>query len=248
MLTLDDGAEIWWEASGNEHGAPAVWLHGGPGSGAGESYRRRFDPEHWMIVSLDQRACGRSRPLATDLGFDLATLTTQRMVADLEELRTHLHIDQWLVSGGSWGTTLALAYAEEHPDRVTSLVLSAVTTSARQEIEWISERVGRIFPREWAELEAASGRAQGQTLLDAYLERLTDPEPLVRDAAARAWCTWEDVHVSLDPAHEPHFTVMDPADQLLIATHVVNNWAHNAWLGDSGILDRLDQITHVRSC
>jgi proline iminopeptidase len=245
LLTLDDGAEIWWEASGNPDGAPAVWLHGGPGSGVRDGYRRRFDPSRWQVVSLDQRACGRSRPLATSPGFDLSTLTTQRMVTDLEELRVHVGVDRWLVSGGSWGSTLALAYAEAHPDRVTGLVLCAVTTSAHEEIEWISERVGRVFPREWDAFEAASGRAPGQRLLDAYLERLTDPDPSVRAAAARAWCTWEDVHVSLDPAHAPHFSVMDPEAQLLIATHVVNNWAHDAWLGDSGILDGLDAITHL---
>lgn len=245
LLTLADGAQIWWEASGREDGAPVVWLHGGPGSGATETYRRRFDPAHWLVVSLDQRACGRSRPLATDPGFDLGTLTTQQMIADLEELRTHLGIARWLVTGGSWGSTLALAYAEAHPDRVTGLVLAAVTTSSREEIEWISERVGRVFPREWEQLEAASGREPGQRLLDAFLERLTDPDPGVRAAAAQAWCTWEDVHVSLDPAHEPHYSVMAPDAQLLAATHVVNNWAHDAWLGESGVLDGLDRITHL---
>ena len=167
------------------------------------------------------------------------------MVADLEQLRAHLGIDEWLVSGGSWGSTLALAYAEEHPGRVTGLVVCAVTTSAHEEIEWISERVGRVFPREWEEFEAASGRRPGQRLLDAYLERLTDPDPEVRAAAAHAWCTWEDVHVSLDPAHEPYLSVQHPQFQLLIATHVVNNWAHDAWLGESGIFDRLDTITHL---
>jgi proline iminopeptidase len=245
LLPVDDGAEIWWETSGNPDGRPVIWLHGGPGSGVSERYRRRFDPRFWRIVSLDQRACGRSRPLATAPDFDLGTLTTQQMVADLEQLRTHLDIERWLVSGGSWGSTLALAYAEEHPGQVTGLVLSAVTTSAHEEIEWISERVGRIFPREWEEFAAASGRRPGQRLLDAYLERLTDPDLGVRAAAARAWCTWEDVHVSLDPAHEPHLTVQDPHFQLLVATHVVNNWAHDAWLGESGILDGLDAITHL---
>jgi proline iminopeptidase len=245
LLTLDDGAEIWWETSGNPGGRPVVWLHGGPGTGLGERHRQRFDPHHWRIIALDQRACGRSRPLATAPGFDLDSLRTQRQIADLEELREHLGIDQWLVTGGSWGSTLALAYAEAHPDRVTGLVLMAVTTSAHEEIEWISEKVGRVFPREWEELASASGRAPGQNVLDAYLERLTDPDEAVRSAAARAWCTWEDVHVSLDPAHEPYFTVQDLEFQLLVATHVVNNWAHDAWLGESGILDGLEAVTHL---
>jgi proline iminopeptidase len=245
LLPVAHDAELWWEESGNPDGTPMIWLHGGPGSGLGTAYRRHLDPERWRIVGVDQRACGRSRPLATDPGFDLDTLTTQQQVDDLEAVRAHLGIEEWLVSGGSWGSTLALAYAEAHPQRVTGIVLIAVTTSSRAEIEWISERVGRIFPREWAELEAASGRLPGQPLLEAMLARLTDPDPEVRDAAALAWCRWEDTHVSLDPAAEPHWTLFEPAERLLIATHVVNNWAHTAWLGESGILDRLDVITSL---
>ena len=245
LLTLDDGAQIWWEASGNPTGRPVLWLHGGPGSGAGTGYRQRLDPEQWMIVSLDQRACGRSRPLATRAGCDLATLTTQRLVADLEELRTHLGIDRWLVSGASWGSTLALAYAEEHPDRVTGLALMAVTTTSREEVEWITEAVGRIFPHEWDAFAASSGRAPGQRVVDAYLARLTDPDPAVRQAAATAWCAWEDVHVSLDPAFQASAQDADPDHRLLFATQVVHCWAHSAFLGDSGILDRLDRITHL---
>jgi proline iminopeptidase len=250
LLTLDDGAQLWWEASGNPVGRPVVRLHGGPGGGMKSGYRRRLDPERWNIIGLDQRGCGRSRPLATEPGFDLGTLTTQRMIADLEALREHLGLESWLVSGASWGSTLGLAYAEAHPDRVTGIVLLAVTTSSRREIEWISEGVGRIFPEAWAELEAASGRHPGQPLLEAYLERLTDPEPAVRAAAARAWCTWEDAHVAigqLGQALPPGQSrdERDPGWQLQFATHVVNNWAHNAWLGDSGVLDGIDAIAHI---
>jgi proline iminopeptidase len=250
-LFLDDGAEIWWEVSGNPVGQPMVWLHGGPGSGLGSGgYRRGPDPDHWQIIGFDQRACGRSRPLATSPGFDLDTLTTQRMVADIEALREHLGIERWLVAGASWGSTLALAYAEAHPDRVTGIVLMAVTSSSHRELEWISEGVGRIFPEAWAELEAASGRRPGQPLLEAYLERLTDPDPEVRHAAALAWCTWEDAHVAIGqlgtavpPGHS--MTERDPEWRLQIATHVVNNWSHDAWLGEAGVLDGIDAIAHI---
>ncbi|MBV9831350.1 MAG: alpha/beta fold hydrolase [Marmoricola sp.] len=245
LLRVLDGAELFWEVSGVPDGKPVLWLHGGPGTGLGDTYRRRLDPGRWNVVGFDQRGCGRSRPLATTAGFDLETLSTQRHVEDVEALREHLGIERWLVAGGSWGSTLALAYAEEHPERVSEIVLVAVTTSARVEIEWISERVGRIFPRQWAELEDASGRRPGQPLLEAMLERLTDPDPAVRDAAALAWCRWEDTHVSLDPAAEPYWQVQEPDQRLLMATHVVNNWAHTAWLGESGVLDRLDRITHL---
>jgi proline iminopeptidase len=250
-LQLDDGAEIWWEASGNPLGQPVVWLHGGPGSGLRSGgYRRRLDPERWNIIGLDQRACGRSRPLAIDPGFDLGTLTTQRMVTDLEQLREHLGVERWVVAGGSWGSTLALAYAESHPDRVTAIVLNAVTSSSHREIAWISEGVGRVFPEAWAELEAASRRKPGQPLLDAYLQRLTDPDPAERFAAALDWCTGEDAHVAIGQLGEelPAGQGMadgDPQWRLQIATHVVNNWAHDAWLGESGVLDNVDAIAHI---
>jgi proline iminopeptidase len=250
-LLVDDGADIWWEASGNPLGQPVLWLHGGPGSGLRSGgYRRRLDPERWNIISLDQRACGRSRPLVTEPGFDLGTLTTQRMIADLEELREHLEVERWVVSGGSWGSTLALAYAESHPDRVVGIVLNAVTTSSHREIAWISEGVGRIFPEAWSALDAASGRQPGQPLLEAYLERLTDPDPAVRFAAALDWCTWEDAHVAIgqlgeEPVAGDGMAARDPEWRLQIATHVVNNWAHDAWLGASGVLDDLDAIAHI---
>lgn len=163
LLDVDDGARLHWETSGTPSGQPVLWLHGGPGSGLrGGGYRRRLDPDRWMIIGLDQRACGRSTPGILDEDFDLASLTTQRMIADLELLREHLGVERWLVSGGSWGSTLALAYAEAHPDRVTGLVLAAVTTTSRDEVEWITEHVGRIFPREWAEFAEASGRRPGR--------------------------------------------------------------------------------------
>ena len=147
QLTVHDGTQIYWETSGNPKGAPLVWLHGGPGAGLRSGgYRRAPDPEQWLIVGLDQRACGRSRPLATESGFDLSALTTQAMIADLEELRAHLGIERWLVAGGSWGTTLALAYGQAHPDRVTAFLLVLVTSGSRAEIRWITECVGRVFP------------------------------------------------------------------------------------------------------
>lgn len=246
LLTVRDGTQIYWETSGNPDGTPAVWLHGGPGAGlrAG-GYRRALDPTRWLIVGLDQRACGRSRPLATEPGFDLSTLTTQAMIADLEDLREHLGIEKWLVSGGSWGTTLALAYGQAHPGRVIGFVLVLVTTSSRAEIEWISESIGRVFPREWDAFNAASGRRPGQPLLEAYVERLTDPDPRIRTAAALAWCTWEDTHVSLDPAFTPWFVLQDPEFRELFALQVAHSWSHDAFLGEHGVLDNIAAIVHL---
>lgn len=246
LLTVRDGAQIYWETSGNPHGVPMVWLHGGPGSGLRSGgYRRAPGAEQWLIVGLDQRACGRSRPLATEPGFDLTTLTTQAMIADLEDLREHLGIQRWLVAAGSWGTTLALAYGEAHPDRVTGFVLVAVTSGSHTEIEWISESIGRVFPREWDAFAAASGRLPGQRLLDAYLQRLTDPDPTVRSAAALAWCTWEDTHVSLDPTFQPWLARQEPQFRELFALQVVHSWSHDAFLGEQGVLDCLGKVTHL---
>jgi len=246
LLTVRDGTQIYWETSGNPDGIPMVWLHGGPGTGlrAG-GYRRALDPKRWLIVGLDQRACGRSRPLATEPGFDLSTLTTQAMIADLDDLREHLGIEKWLVAGGSWGTTLALAYGQAHPDRVIGFVLVLVTSGSHAEIQWISESVGRVFPREWDAFNAASGRRPGQRLLDAYVERLTDPNPQVRAAAALAWCTWEDTHVSLDPAFKPWLAQQDPQFREMFALHVAHNWAHDAFLGERGVLDQIATIAHL---
>jgi proline iminopeptidase len=245
-LTTTDGAEIYWEECGSPDAPALVWLHGGPGSGLGRGgYRRQPDPARWRIIGLDQRGCGRSTPLVDAPGAALDALTTPRMIADLEELREHLGIASWLVAGGSWGTTLALAYAEAHPDRVTALVLAAVTTTSREEVEWISEAVGRIFPREWERFADASGRRPGERVVDAYDRLLRDPDAAVRAEAARAWCEWEDVHVSLTPGWAPNPDFEDAAFRARFATQVVNVWSRSAFLGDHGILDGLDRIAQL---
>lgn len=245
-LRLSDGAELYWEESGDPAAPALVWLHGGPGSGLGSGgYRRRPDPERWRIIGFDQRGCGRSAPLADGPGPALDALTTPRMIADLEELREHLGVERWLVAGGSWGTTYALAYAEEHPDRVSALVLAAVTTTSRAEVDWITEGVGRVFPREWEEFAAASQRRPGERVVEAYDRLLRHPDAEVRTQAALAWCRWEDVHVSLTPGWEPDERYADPAFAVPFATQVANMWAHDAYLGPRGILDRLDAIAHL---
>lgn len=246
LLRMDDGAEIFWETSGTP-GAPAVvWLHGGPGSGLGVGgYRDRPDPDRWLIVGLDQRGCGRSTPLVDGPGAALDALTTQRMIADLEQLREHLRIERWLVTGGSWGSTLALAYAQEHPERVTGLVLAAVTATSRDEVDWITEHIGRVFPREWEAFVEAAAPREGERVVDAYARLLRDPDPAVRAAAARAWCTWEDVHPSLDPAFRPSPRYDDPAFRSVFATQVTHLWSNSAFLGDEGALTRLDAISAI---
>ena len=172
-ITRPDGARIYWEASGNPEGRPALYLHGGPGGGLGPGgYRRRFDPERHLVVGLDQRGCGRSTPWAIDDLDGLDRLTTSAMIDDIEALREHLGITRWLLHGVSWGSTLALAYALSHRDRVTELVLTAVTTGGREEIDWITEGVGRVFPEAWARF--AADVPAGVRVVEHYARRLRD--------------------------------------------------------------------------
>lgn len=246
FLPVSDGNEIFWEASGNPHGKPALHLHGGPGSGSGAGYRRRFDPEKFLIVGLDQRGCGRSRPLVSDPGAPpLSTNTTQALIADIEALRTHLNVETWLVTGLSWGSTLAIAYAQAHPERVSEIVLFAVTSTSEAEVEWITESVGNIFPREWDEYAAASKRKPGQRVIDAYYALITDPDPVVREQAARDWCTWEDVHVSLADGFSPTEQYEDPEFRMVFATLVIHYWKHAGFAGEGGLLAGMARIAHI---
>ncbi|HET7305893.1 MAG TPA: alpha/beta fold hydrolase, partial [Segeticoccus sp.] len=193
MLDVGDGHRIAWEVSGNPHGKPAVVLHGGPGSGAAPWWRGYFDPDRYRVVQFDQRGCGRSTPSAGEPAADLATNTTAHLVGDIERLRELLGVQRWLVLGGSWGSTLALAYAVEHPERVSELVLWALVTTRRFEVDWLTWGMGRLFPEEFAAFRAAlpEGERDGNLPL-AYHRLLMDPDPAVHLPASRAWTAWED--------------------------------------------------------
>jgi proline iminopeptidase len=237
MLDVGDGHRIYWECCGNPNGQPALYLHGGPGSGSSPGQRRFFDPTGYRIVLFDQRGAGRSRPLAEAPEADLATNTTAHLIADIEGLRRHLGVERWTVLGLSWGTTLGLAYAQAHPRQVTALVLAAVTTTSRREVTWITHEVGCMFPREWDQFAAAvPDQLRHLPLVDAYATLLSDADPTVREQAARAWCAWEDVHVSLAPGHRPDPRYEDPAFRLRFARLVTHYWRHAAFLADEQLL------------
>ncbi|MFD8233323.1 prolyl aminopeptidase [Streptomyces sp. NPDC059696] len=237
MLDVGDGNRVYWETCGNPAGKPAVVLHGGPGSGAGPFWRRLFDPAAYRIVLFDQRGCGRSTPDAADPRTSLAANTTHHLIADIERLRQHLGIGEWLVLGGSWGTTLALAYAERHPASVSALVLFSVTHTTRREVEWVTRDMGRIFPEEWARFrDAVPEEMRGGSPADAYARLLADPDPAVRERAARAWCRWEDVHVSTAPGHRPDPRSQDPRFRMRFARLVTHYWRHAAFLEDGALL------------
>ena len=246
LLEVADGSQLWWETSGKPGGIPALFLHGGPGGRLGTGYRRRFAADRWMIIGLDQRGSGRSRPLASDDLGSLAGNTTQQLVADLEELRVHLGVERWLLYGVSWGTSLAVSYALAHPHRVSGVVLTAVALTTRPYVEWITETVGMIFPREWAEFERASERLAGERVVDAYARRLTDPDAGVRAQAATDWCRWEGVHVSLGPGIDT--TPMydgQPEPQLLTSTLVTHYWSHDGFLDHDQVLAQIPTLAEI---
>jgi len=237
MLDVGDGHRVYWECCGNPDGKPAIYLHGGPGSGCTPAARRFFDPETFRVVLFDQRGSGRSRPLASEPGIDLSTNTTAHLIADIEQLRRRHGIGKWTVLGISWGTTLGLAYAQTHPQHVTALVLAAVGTDSRREIDWITRDVGRIFPQEWDRFSAAvPDRLRQLALADAYAILLFDPDPAVREHAAREWCRWEDAHVSLAPDHVPGMRYEDPGFRLQFARLVTHYWRNASFLSDGQLL------------
>ena len=191
--------EIYWEESGNPKGKPALFVHGGPGAGADPRSRRFFDPKRYRIVVFDQRGCGRSRPHAS-----LVDNTTWHLVADIERLRAFLGIERWLVFGGSWGSTLALAYSQAHPRRVSELVLRGIFMLRKWEIDWFyQDGAGALFPDRWENYVAAIPRRERGDLVAAYYRRLTSPNRATRVRAARAWSIWEAAtsHLLMDEAN-----------------------------------------------
>jgi len=239
MLGVGDGNLIYWEVCGNPCGKAAVVLHGGPGSGCSRWHRRLFNPAVYRIVLYDQRNCGRSTPHASDPDTDLSSNHTWNLVDDIERLRSHLNIDRWLVCGGSWGSTLALAYAEQHPERITEMILWGVTTGRPLEFDWsFRGGIAILFPAQWERLSQALPAAYrvGTDIVEAYAQALHDRDPAVRRLAATAWCTWESAAPVWPPTEglSPRFE--DPAFAMAFARIVTHYVRHNAWVGDDRLL------------
>ncbi|MDZ7729536.1 MAG: alpha/beta fold hydrolase [Dehalococcoidia bacterium] len=186
---------------------------------------------------FDQRQCGRSAPHASDPATDLSTNTTWHLVADMEALRERLAIERWALFGQSWGTTLALAYAEQHPERIAGMVLGGVTTTTREEIHWLTEGVGRFFPEAWERFHVGAGSPPaGTDLAAAYRDLLASPDPAVREQAARDWCDWEMAIVDTTPGHRPHPRYEDPRFRMAFARIVTHYFAAGAWLEEGQLL------------
>jgi proline iminopeptidase len=246
LLQVTDGNALYWETVGNPGGTPALYLHGGPGGGCSAGTRRYFDPAAYRAVQFDQRGCGRSLPLADNPHADLATNTTTHLVSDIEALREHLGIERWVVFGVSWGVTLGLVYAQAYPERVIAMVLGAVTSGSRRETEWITRDMGRVFPREWEAFAATVPMAErGGDLAAAYARLLADADPTVREGAARAWCAWEDTHVSLMPGWEPSPRYADPSFRSVFARLVTHYWSHGCFLADGQVLAAMPRLAGI---
>jgi len=246
MLDVGDGHRIYWEVAGNPNGKPAVILHGGPGSGMSDRTRRMFDPDRYMIVQFDQRQCGQSTPHAADPVVDLSTNTTPHLIADIELLREHLGVDRWLVWGGSWGTTLGLAYAQAHPDRVSEMILASIATTTHAEVEWITRAMGRVFPEPWEQFrDAVAPSGRGGNLAAAYARLLQDPDPAVHEPAAKAWCDWEDTHIATYAGHQPSPRYEDPHFRLCFARLVTHYWSNAGFMQDDQLFGNAHRMADI---
>lgn len=245
-LDVGDGHTIYWETSGNPEGRAAVALHGGPGSGTTPFWRRLFNPDRYRIVCFDQRGCGRSTPNIGDFDADLTTNTTHHLIADIERVREYLGIERWHVNGASWGCTLALAYAERYPERVTEITLFSVTNTTHREVDWITRQMGRLFPEEWERFRLGVPEAERDADLSvAYARLLSDPDPAVRASAAQNWCEWEDVHVSLQSGNHHSLGRKDPAFQMTFARMVTHYWSNAAWLDDDELVRNAHKLAGI---
>ncbi len=196
FMNVDGGHRIYWETCGNPLGKAALFLHSGPGGGCSANNRRLFDSERYRIILFDQRGCGRSLPHAC-----IAANTTAHLVSDMETLRQALGIDRWLLLGGSWGATLALAYAQAHPQHVSAMVLRGVFTARRSELRWLyREGASHLYPEAWERFVAPIPERERGDLIAAYHRRLTCGDAAIEMAAARTWCAWEDTLMTLLPA------------------------------------------------
>ena len=239
-LAVDPPHKLYWEQSGNPNGAPVVFLHGGPGAGASPVHRRLFDPAHYRIVVFDQRGAGRSRPLG-----EISNNTTDHLIADVEALRRHLAIETWHVFGGSWGSTLALAYAEAHPERCASVILRGIFLMRRREIDWFLYGMGTIFPEAWRQFAQFIPEAERGDLLEAYHRRLIDSDPRVHMPAARAWSVYEGACSTLFPNPENLAAASEDAHAIGLARIEAHYFRNNVFDPETRLLDDVDRVRKI---
>ncbi|MDC9825712.1 prolyl aminopeptidase [Devosia sp. ZB163] len=245
-LEVGDGNALWWQEAGNPNGVPALILHGGPGSGSSASMRRFFDPRCYRIIGFDQRGCGKSTPHASGEGVDFSVITTAHLVADIERLRAHFGVDRWVIYGGSWGTTLGLAYAEEHPEHVAAMVFGGVTTTRRREIDWLYRGMAPLYPAEWERFVAGApvGTPEDE-LIAAYNKLLFDADPAVRDKAARDFHDWDNAAASVNAQVGRPSDGVDPARLLARGRIVTHFFQHGAWMEEGQLFANAHRLRGI---
>ncbi|MHA7878721.1 MAG: prolyl aminopeptidase [Saccharospirillum sp.] len=241
MLDVGEGHRLYVEQCGTAGRLPVLVLHGGPGAGCSEQLRRFFDPEHYHIILFDQRGSGRSEPHAETHAND-----SDRLVADMERLRQHLSLEKWLLFGGSWGSTLALLYAQAHPERVMAMVLRGIFLGRQQDMDWLYRSgASRYFPEEWARFQEPVQGCAGAELIEQYYQRVHGSNDLARVSAAKAWARWEAVNASLRPSQQSldYFTSTHVALSLArVSTHY---FRHHCFLQPNQILDRARRLAGI---
>jgi len=236
-LEVGDGHQLYWDESGNPSGVPAVVLHGGPGGSSTEMSRRWFDPRHYRIIAFDQRGCGRSTPHASTVSN-----TTGHLLADLEALRIVLGVDRWILMGRSWGAALAIAYAEQRPEHVGAMIVSAVFTARKRELDWLYRGgAAHLFPDAWSDFIAPIPKHDRARLIEAYHALLTSGDPTIERAAARSWCTWEDTISTFLPVPRVANDREERA-RALIGSHY---FVHGAFLREGELLTNAHRLRTV---
>lgn len=237
MLDVGDGNHVYWQVRGTPGGKPAVVVHGGPGGGFRRGGYGFFDRAGYQLVLFDQRGCGGSTPHAGDPATGMRHNTTWHLVADMERLREHLGIGRWLLYGYSWGSVLSLAYAEQHPERVSEIVLAAVGAGRRRDIDWLYRDAGRFYPEQWERFAAGAGTPPDGDILGAYARLMEDPDAGVREKATIDWCAWEDALLSNELQGKPGpFGGRPSRDRRALARLCAHYFSHGLFLEDGQLI------------
>ncbi|MEU6967067.1 prolyl aminopeptidase [Kitasatospora aureofaciens] len=238
LLDTGDGNQIAYSQLGNPEGKPAVYVHGGPGAGTVRRPLRAWDPDAYRVILFDQRNCGRSTPHASDPAADMSLNTTQHLIDDMELLREHLGIEKWLLNGASWGVTLALAYAQQHPERVSEIIVQAVMTTSQAELDWLYRGAGRFRPEAWDRFRAGVPEEERDgDLLAAYARLMEHPDRVVRAKAAADWLAWEDAVITGEPNNSPGMYSDREVDEQIAFVRICSHiFSHGAWLDDDQLI------------
>jgi proline iminopeptidase len=242
LLPVDKPHQLYVEVCGNPEGQPILFVHGGPGSGCSEDHRRYFDPNKYRIILFDQRGAGRSTPHA-----DLSENTTQALISDMEHIREFLGVEQWVLFGGSWGSTLSLVYAQTYPERVCGLILRGIYLNRQHDIDWLYNGAGAnyVFPDYWENFTAAIKLNGHSNYIEAYNAVLTGTDEVARMAAAKAWSAWEGSCIALQLSQEALDSMTDPHFALSLARIECHYFLNNCFLEPDQILKNMDKIQHI---